>query len=247
MWTQVSIYWLEVDSKRCRYFYGTEPWAWTVASKQTAHNLRKDAWMARKLRECARDFILDRNDLPINSYAMMKDWQKKPTYICKVLGKISKSRMLFISPQHPRCRNVLTELSQEPSERLESGWGLWAIVGPWIQRANIDEHERPDVVKYRQRSFGWNLRNSRSECEVGLLISCRLTMDGCDRLIEMSCQGGYLRRGRTSKGISSTRRSKSMQRGDRYIGEALPGGGARACLWQHLNSLEAPRWHTVRP
>jgi hypothetical protein len=57
--------WLYTD--KTSPIYG-QPGTWTAASKQAAHNLRKDAWLARKLCEWTRAFILDREDLPINCY-----------------------------------------------------------------------------------------------------------------------------------------------------------------------------------
>jgi hypothetical protein len=47
--------------------YGS-PGAWTAASKEAAHNLRKQVWLARKLQEWTHAFILDRKDLPVNCY-----------------------------------------------------------------------------------------------------------------------------------------------------------------------------------
>jgi hypothetical protein len=150
--------WLYTDKDSPNY---GRPGAWTVASKQTAHNLHKDAWMARKLREWTRAFILDRNDIPINSYgewnvSILKDegLAEEIHLHLQGIGKYVKAMDIvhFLSTPEMLTRLDRTmPITERTAQRWMGAMGYRWTVDPKGQY--VDGHEREDVVEYRQKQF----------------------------------------------------------------------------------------------
>ncbi len=140
--------------------YG-QPGAWTAASKQVAHNLRRDAWLARKLREWTRAFILDHEDLPVNCYgewnvSMLEDEELAGEIHLHLqgVGKYVKAMDIvrFLdTPEMLKCLDRKGPITERTAQRWMHTMGYRWTKDPKGQY--VDGHERKDVVAYRQKEF----------------------------------------------------------------------------------------------
>jgi len=134
---------------------------WQAASLMTANAYEKSTWLAGRLRQWTRAYILDRNDLPLNIYgtwnsSILEDEDFKGELLLHLqgIGKYVKSMDIVDYLKNP---DVLTRLKLKKPISLATAQRWMKHVGyRWSKTPTgqfVDGHERCDVVEYRQLIF----------------------------------------------------------------------------------------------
>jgi len=131
---------------------------WQEASMRAAKAHKKGGWFAGRLREWARAYILDRNDLPLNPYG---------TWNSSVLDDEDFKMGLLLHLQsigkYVRAMDIVDYVKKLAQLKLKKPISLmtaqrWMehIGYRWLKTPSgqfVDGHERCDVVEYRQLVF----------------------------------------------------------------------------------------------
>ncbi|KZP15579.1 hypothetical protein FIBSPDRAFT_750052 [Athelia psychrophila] len=148
--------WTYVDSQSETYG------KWTASSLRTSRALQHGIHHARKLRDWARTFILDREDLPYNLYgkwtlsildtdeALAQEIHLHLQSIgpyCKAMDIVDFLDTPEIRERTHFTKRISLSTAQEWMHKLEYRWTLTP------KGQYVDGHERPDVVDYRQNKF----------------------------------------------------------------------------------------------
>jgi hypothetical protein len=134
---------------------------WQDASLRTAKAHEKGGWLAGRLREWARAYILDRNDLPLNVYgtwnsSVLEDEDFK-TELLLHLQSIRKYVRAMDIVDYVKKPDVLAQLKLKKPISLATAQRWMKHVGyQWSKTPSgqfVDGHERCDVVEYKQLVF----------------------------------------------------------------------------------------------
>lgn len=167
---------------------------WQAASLMTANAYGKGTWLAGRLREWTRAYILDRDDIPLNVYgtwnsSILEDEDFKGELLLHLqgIGKYVKSMDIIDYVKRP---DVLTQLKLKKPISLATAQRWMKHVGyRWSKTPTgqfVDGHERSDVVAYRQLVFlpVWAelLLRTRiygtegNECQAQPMTTCRVVI-----------------------------------------------------------------------
>ena len=134
---------------------------WRASSLQAAISLSRGTYCARQLCHLARQFILDREILPINPYghwnqSMLFDeniLNEISIYLLSIGPKISGQKLMdFINGKELRsCHGIKKTISLKTAQRYLNAVGYRYTTPAKGQYA--DGHEREDVVFYREQIF----------------------------------------------------------------------------------------------
>ncbi|KAJ6578161.1 hypothetical protein B0H19DRAFT_879633, partial [Mycena capillaripes] len=136
---------------------------WILASMAAAHAAQKGPWTARKLRQWAREFIKDLNNLPKSPYG---SWNKERSILedadvaneitlhLQSIGKYVKALDIVHYIDTPE---VKTRLGLKKGIHLATAqrW-MKRMAYRWTKNPSgqyVDGHERADVMYYRQKEF----------------------------------------------------------------------------------------------
>ncbi|KII90431.1 hypothetical protein PLICRDRAFT_106718 [Plicaturopsis crispa FD-325 SS-3] len=135
--------------------------SWAAASLRTAHVHGKGTWLAGRLREWGRAYILDREDLPMNIYgtwnsSILEDEDFAAELLIYLQGKGKYVRAMDIV-DYTRTPDVMQRLGLTKPISLATAQRWMKTVGyRWTKTPTgqfVDGHEREDVVEYRQKVF----------------------------------------------------------------------------------------------
>jgi hypothetical protein len=137
------------------------PCGWQDASLRTAKAYEKGGWLAGRLREWARAYILDRDDLPLNIYGTWnssvledEDFKLELLLYLQSIGKYVRAMDIVDYIKKP---DVLVRLKLKKPISLATAQRWMKHVGyRWLKTPSgqfVDGHERSDVVEYRQLVF----------------------------------------------------------------------------------------------
>ena len=135
---------------------------WTASSIQTADMLERKPHFARRLREWCRNFITDRENLPVNKYGKWNEsLLDKDESLAQDIHIHLQSVGKFVKAED------LVDYMDTPEMRTRTGWTTRLSVATaqrWMKKISyqwtrdpkgqfVDGHERADVVTYRQQIF----------------------------------------------------------------------------------------------
>jgi hypothetical protein len=134
---------------------------WQAASLKTAKAFGKTTWLAKRLREWARAYILDREDLPLNIYGTWntsiledEDFAQELLLHLQGIGKYVRAVDIV---EYVGTPEVLARLKLTKTISLATAQRWMKTVGyRWSKTPTgqfVDGHERVDVVEYRQVVF----------------------------------------------------------------------------------------------
>jgi hypothetical protein len=157
---------------------------WQAASLQTARAFEKTTWLAGRLRQWTRAYILDREDLPLNIYGTWnsskledEDFAQELLLHLQGIGKFVKAMDIvdYVARPNVMARLNLTKpISVATAKRWMTRVGYRWTKTPCGQY--VDGHERVDVVEYRQTMF--------LPIFTELLLRTRIyTIEGNERLV----------------------------------------------------------------
>ncbi|KAF9502913.1 hypothetical protein BS47DRAFT_1374511 [Hydnum rufescens UP504] len=146
--------------------------AWTQSSLIAAKAAGKGPWLACRVREWTRAFIMDRNALPSNIYGQWRVSALADEDLASEIHLHLQSKGKFIAAIDVKSRFGLTKTI---SLRTAQQW-MKVMQYRWQKQPQgqyVDGHERVDVIAYRQNVFLPFWTGYFPHCESGIVTVMR--------------------------------------------------------------------------